>query len=95
VPSAGPCSVLSVEDTGSGIAPDIIARVCEPYFTTRPFVEGRGLGLSVVFGVIAGLSGGLRIESHVGSGTRVSVYLPVTSSVDEDRSGPQPVRGDR
>ncbi len=79
VPPPGRCSVLSVEDTGCGIAPGIVSRVCEPYFTTRPLVEGRGLGLSVVFGVVAGLSGGLRIESHVGSGTRVSVCFPASS----------------
>jgi signal transduction histidine kinase len=76
-PPTGRCSVLTVEDGGCGIAPDAVMRVCEPFFTTRPASEGRGLGLSVVYGVAVGLPGGLQIASEVGSGTRVSVYFPV------------------
>jgi signal transduction histidine kinase len=76
-PQAGRHSVLSVEDAGCGIAPDAVMRICEPYFTTRPVSEGRGLGLSVVYGIVVGLPGGLQIKSHVGAGTRVSVYFPI------------------
>ena len=76
-PPAGRYSVLEVEDTGRGIAPGDLPRVHEPFFTTRPLHEGRGLGLSVVYGIVAGLGGGLLVGSASGAGARVGVYLPM------------------
>jgi signal transduction histidine kinase len=76
-PAAGRYSVVVVSDTGRGMTPDAAAHAHEPFFTTRPRHEGRGLGLSVVYGIVSGLGGGLRLESQPGAGTRVSVYLPI------------------
>jgi signal transduction histidine kinase len=78
VPS-GRYSVLEVADTGRGIAPADLPRVLDPFFSTRPIHEGRGLGLSVVHGIVASCGGGLLIDTVPGTGTRVSVYLPITS----------------
>ena len=74
-PKPGPYSILEVEDSGRGIPPDDLSRVCEPFFTTRPLSEGRGLGLSVVYGIVASSGGGLRLASSVGKGTCVTVYF--------------------
>jgi signal transduction histidine kinase len=81
IPPSGRFSVLEVADNGRGIATGDLPRVHEPFFTTRPMHEGRGLGLSVVYGIVAGLGGGLRVESVPGAGARVSVYLPIAQSV--------------
>ncbi len=69
--------VIAVQDSGSGIAQDILSKVFDPFFTTKAVGKGTGLGLSQVYG-IADQSGGLaRIESVVGKGTTVEVWLPV------------------
>jgi len=78
-----------VADTGRGMTPDDAAHAHEPFFTTRPPHEGRGLGLSVVYGIASRMGGGLRLESSPGTGTRVSVYLPVApASAAQDGRGP-------
>jgi hypothetical protein len=76
-PRPGRFSVLDVEDAGRGIAAGDLPRILEPFFSTRPANEGRGLGLSVVHGVVASYGGGLVVDSVPGAGTRVSVYLPI------------------
>jgi signal transduction histidine kinase len=75
-PASGPHSVLEVSDTGRGISSDDLPRVVEPFFTNRPFHEGRGLGLSVVQGIASRYGGGLRIETEPGAGSVVRVYFP-------------------
>ncbi len=67
---------LSVCDTGGGMAADVIERAFDPFFTTKPMGEGTGLGLSMVYGFVRQSGGQARIESHVGKGTTVSLYLP-------------------
>ncbi|WP_156295704.1 PAS domain-containing protein [Methylobacterium aquaticum] len=67
---------LRVTDTGTGMAPDVIARVFEPFFTTKPIGEGTGLGLSMIYGFAQQSGGQVRITSEVGRGTTVSLYLP-------------------
>ncbi len=69
---------LSIEDTGAGIAFENIPKVFDPYFTTRP--EGQGLGLAVAYSIIAHHKGTIEIESDVGHGTKVVVYLPAAES---------------
>jgi PAS domain S-box-containing protein len=67
---------LSVTDTGSGMAPDVIARAFDPFFTTKPLGEGTGLGLSMVYGFARQSGGQIRIESAPGQGTTMRLYLP-------------------
>ncbi len=75
-PPAGEYAVVSVADKGSGIPPDIRDKVFEPFFTTKEIGKGSGLGLSQVLGVAQQLGGGVRIQSEMGVGTAVTVYLP-------------------
>ncbi|MDW6022364.1 response regulator [Mesorhizobium sp. BAC0120] len=68
--------ILSVEDTGTGIPADMIAKVVEPFFTTKPAGKGTGLGLSTVYGFAKQSGGTLRIDSEVGRGTTMELWLP-------------------
>ncbi|AFM31320.1 MULTISPECIES: ATP-binding protein [Stutzerimonas stutzeri subgroup] len=75
--SAGEYVLLSVADTGTGMAPNVMARAFEPFFTTKPIGQGTGLGLSMVYGYIKQAKGYIQIESEPDIGTRVHLYLPV------------------
>ena len=68
--------VLSVSDTGVGIAPHDLERVTEPFFTTKAQGKGTGLGLSMVYGFARQSGGMVRIKSRVGEGTTVEIWLP-------------------
>ncbi|MBW8743087.1 MAG: response regulator [Sphingomonas sp.] len=68
--------LLTVADDGAGIPPDLIDQVLEPFFTTKEMGKGTGLGLSMVYGFAQQSGGTLRIDSEVGSGTRVEIWLP-------------------
>ena len=67
---------LSVADTGIGMSDAVLARACEPFFTTKDVGKGSGLGLAQVYGVAQQSGGGLKISSAPGRGTTVDVYLP-------------------
>jgi signal transduction histidine kinase/ActR/RegA family two-component response regulator len=67
---------ISVIDTGCGMTPEVIDRAFEPFFTTKPVGKGTGLGLSQIFGFAHQSEGEVGIESELGRGTAVSVYLP-------------------
>jgi CheY-like chemotaxis protein len=71
---------LSVADTGTGIAPEVLERIFNPFFTTRSTGEGTGLGLSLVDGIVREYGGGIDVRSRVGQGTRFDIYLPVTEA---------------
>jgi PAS domain S-box-containing protein len=78
---------IAFSDTGPGMPPDILARAFEPFFTTKDVGQGTGLGLSQVYG-FAKQSGGLAaIESTIGSGTTVSLYLPLATGADHRAAG--------
>jgi signal transduction histidine kinase/ActR/RegA family two-component response regulator len=68
---------LSVIDAGCGMDPETLARAVEPFYSTKEFGRGTGLGLSMVHGLAAQLGGGFEITSAPGEGTRVDLYLPV------------------
>ncbi len=69
--------VLEVEDSGTGIAPEILRRIFEPMFTTKPFGQGTGLGLSIVHDIVTGDFGGtVDVESRTDRGTRFTVRFP-------------------
>jgi PAS domain S-box-containing protein len=70
--------VIGVEDTGQGISSELLSRVIEPFFTTKAAGTGSGLGLSQVYGFVQQSGGGFRIDSKIGHGTRVRLFLPAT-----------------
>ena len=73
---AGQYVVLSVTDTGSGMSPELMAKVFEPFFSTKPEGKGTGLGLSMVYGFVKQTGGHVKIYSEVAQGTTVKMYLP-------------------
>jgi CheY-like chemotaxis protein len=73
---AGGHVAISVEDTGSGIAPDILGKIFDPFFTTKPVGKGTGLGLSQVHGFAHQAGGTVKVASELGQGTRITLLLP-------------------
>lgn len=72
----GPYFRLTVRDTGHGMSEAVMARIFEPYFTTKRLGKGSGLGLSVVHGIVKGYGGHIEVESRPGEGTAFHVFLP-------------------
>lgn len=73
---AGEFVALRITDTGTGIAPDLLPKVFDPFFTTKPAEKGSGLGLSQVYGFAHQSGGTVSIESELGKGTGVTLFLP-------------------
>ncbi len=86
---------LSVSDTGRGIAPEWAERVFDPFFTTKKQGEGTGLGLSVVHGIVKSYGGLITVQSELGRGTDVHIYLPLLPERDGIDGGweREPIRG--
>ncbi len=84
LPGAQPGRYLCIEvgDTGTGIAPDVLPRIWEPFFTTKEIGRGTGLGLSTVRGIVARHHGFSTVDSVLGEGTRFTLYLPAEQSED-------------
>jgi CheY-like chemotaxis protein len=80
---------LAVTDTGTGMPPEVLARAVEPFFTTKPVGQGTGLGLSQLYGFIQQSGGLVRIESEVGRGTSVRLYLPRHGGAEETTAAPK------
>lgn len=72
----GPLILFSVQDTGTGMNEATLAKIFNPYFTTREMGKGTGLGLSVVHGIVKNYGGGIQVISTPGQGTRFEVFLP-------------------
>jgi len=83
----GHYAMLAIQDTGSGMPPDIVQRVFEPFFTTKTGGTGSGLGLSMVYGFAKQSGGAVTIASEVGRGTTVIIYLPLTKSIPAGDQG--------
>lgn len=75
--TAGRYVELTVSDTGTGMARDVIGRAFDPFYTTKPIGMGTGLGLSMIYGFARQSGGGVSIESQVGRGSKLGIYLPM------------------
>lgn len=72
--------LVTVSDTGTGIAPDIIHRIFDPFFTTKEVGKGTGLGLSAVLGIVKSHGGFVDVHSEIGKGSEFKVFLPASKS---------------
>ncbi len=71
-----------VRDNGKGIPPEHLAKIYDPFFTTKPIGEGTGLGLSIVFGIVKDHGGHIQVKSEVGKGTAFCVSLPIKRTLN-------------
>jgi two-component system cell cycle sensor histidine kinase/response regulator CckA len=81
--------LVEVDDTGVGIAPEIIDKIFDPFFTTKDVGKGSGLGLSTVYGIIKQTGGFVYVESEAGKGTRFRIFLPRYIPAADDVVAPQ------
>jgi len=83
--------VIQIADNGIGIAEANLARIFDPFYTTKPVGQGTGLGLSICYGIIKKLGGDIQVQSAKGQGTTFSVFLPVSKdkTVALDPNHPQ------
>ncbi len=86
LPVGQPVVFVRVSDTGTGMAPEVLAHVFEPFFTTKEVGKGSGLGLPMVFGFAQQSAGHVAIESEVGRGTAVTIVLPAIAGELDARS---------
>jgi len=83
--------VLTVTDTGTGMTPEVQARLFEPFFTTKEPGKGTGLGMATVLGIVTQAGGTIGVHSEIGVGTSFSVYFPKAHSADEVAATPPSV----
>jgi PAS domain S-box-containing protein len=80
ISAPGNYSIITVKDSGHGMDNDVLSKIFEPYFTTKPVGDGSGMGLSTVFGIVSNHGGNITVESFPGKGSTFKVYLPKTRS---------------
>ncbi len=81
--------LVEVEDTGSGIAPEIIDKIFDPFYTTKDVGKGTGLGLSTVYGIVKQTGGFIYVASEVGKGTTFRIFLPrYVAAADDVQAAP-------
>src|SRR5438270_2084820 len=91
---SGPLALLTVRDDGPGMPPEVLARCLEPFFTTKERGQGTGLGLPTVCGLVQERGGQIQVDSVVGSGTTIRIWLPlvrdaiVTAGADDAETWP-------
>jgi signal transduction histidine kinase/CheY-like chemotaxis protein len=88
-PPAGEYVMVAVADTGSGMTEEVVAKAFEPFFTTKDVGKGSGLGLSQVFGLAKQSGGGVRLETRLGEGSTIAVYLPRATDPVEGEAQPR------
>jgi len=81
--------LLTVSDDGEGMTQETIDRIYEPFFSTKASEEGSGLGMSTVYGIIKQNNGFIDVNSEMGSGTSINIYLPHFSGVDAENESPE------
>lgn len=79
----GQYALLKITDTGSGMNRDVVKKIFDPYFTTKPMDRGTGLGLSIVQGIVHKYKGDIRVYSELNQGTEFHVYLPLVVKKEE------------
>ncbi|MGE0812579.1 MAG: ATP-binding protein [Vicinamibacterales bacterium] len=84
----GDRAIADVSDTGTGVSPEHLARIYDPFFTTKSIGQGTGLGLSISYGIVQEHGGTIQCESAVGQGTRFVVTLPLAASSSSTQPGP-------
>lgn len=93
----GPHVMLSVQDTGHGMDPEVLSHVFEPFFTTKDSTKGTGLGLATVYGTVRQSGGCVTVASKPSEGTTFQIYLPrveePVETTEEPSAAPQPTRG--
>jgi len=82
-----PCIALEVSDTGSGMSPEVAARVFEPFFTTKPEGQGTGLGLSMVYGFVTQSKGRIDLRTGPGEGAAFTILLPLAAGAAAGSAG--------
>lgn len=75
---------LSISDTGCGMAPPVLDKIFDPYFSTKPQGKGTGLGLAVVYGIVTEHGGHINVYSAVGKGTTFNIYLPLAEKTSDE-----------
>ena len=90
-----PCVIVTVSDTGSGMSPETLRRVFEPFYTTKAVGKGSGLGLAQVWGFVTQSGGWAGVESALGRGTIFRLYLPLSAATHAEADPDERIAGQR